>query len=114
MDLAGVIYAVKDGGCGSGYVGHTGHPLKKRMSEHYRDLTGHKVIGSTMLKSPYTSSLNPVTSTGKADSKLSRECTTHSSALKQQGYPALPLQSDITLSSPTRSMIKLAGWLMKI
>ncbi len=37
MEQAGVIYAVKWGGCDSGYVGETGRPLKKRIMEHQRD-----------------------------------------------------------------------------
>ncbi len=37
MEQAGVIYAVKCGGCDSGYVGETGRLLKKRIMEHYRD-----------------------------------------------------------------------------
>ncbi len=36
MEQAGVIYAVKCGGCDSGYVGETGRPLK-RIMEHQRD-----------------------------------------------------------------------------
>ncbi len=37
MEQAGVIYAVKCGGCDSGYVGETSRPLKKRIMEHQRD-----------------------------------------------------------------------------
>ncbi len=37
MEQAGVIYAVKCGGCDSAYVGETGSPLKERMMEHQRD-----------------------------------------------------------------------------
>ncbi len=37
IEQAGVIYAVKCGGCDSGYVGETGHSLKKRIMEHQRD-----------------------------------------------------------------------------
>ncbi len=37
MEQAGVTYAVKCGGCDSGYVGETSRPLKKRIMEHQRD-----------------------------------------------------------------------------
>ncbi len=37
MEQAGVIKAVKCGGCVSRYVDEIGCPLKKRMMEHYRD-----------------------------------------------------------------------------
>ncbi len=37
MEQARVIYAVKCGGCDSGYVGETSRPLKKRIMEYQRD-----------------------------------------------------------------------------
>ncbi len=119
MEQARVIYAVKCGGCDSGKVCETGCPLKKKIMEHQRDSSpvsqhakdsGHpvnydhvKVLDREsgwfrrgikesihILKSP--SDLN------RDRGRYSlRECTTHSSTLKQRVRPALPLQSDVIL-----------------
>ncbi len=110
MDPAGVIYAVK---CGSLHW----YPSMSRTQDTRSTMTRSRFwtdsLGGSIevLKSRYISSLTPCP--GTEAGMPSQEYITHSTTLKQQIHPTLPLQSEITFTSLTSCVIMSTGWLVK-